>query len=477
MKAGLSQGSTTDSLDPSQLTSFFTQVMFYSYLNQLTEVTPSGEIVPLLAESWEASPDGVQWSFDLRKDVQFHNGKTLDADDVMASLAIHQGEDSKSQMKAFAEQISEMRKDGPNRVILTLKEGNADFPAILSAQAFGILPVENGEVQATAGIGTGAYVIENFDPGVNAEFTRNPNYFRDDVGFVDSSELIVIADSAARQSALITGEIDLTDTIDLKTIKKLEEQENVNILNVTGALHYDFPMRTDTAPFDNNDVRMALKYAVDREEILSKLLQGYGTLGNDQPISSAYRYFDSGIEQRAYDPEKAKFHLKKSGNEGLSVQLSASHSVFPGAVDMALLYSEQAKKAGIDIKVFRAPDDGYWSDVWLKHPWCASLWSGRPTEDMMLTQAYSQESTWNETFWDNERFNNLLKAARAEFDEKKRAEMYSEMQLLIRDDGGAVVPVFADHTMGLTNSVGHPEKVAGNWVLDGCKFMERWWIT
>ena len=124
----------------------------------MTEVGPDGQLEPLLAESYEPNADATEWTFNLRKGVEFHNGKTVDADDVITTIDRHRGEDSKSAGKTFAEQITEMRKDGAHRVIFTLKEGNADFPFILSATSFGILPSKDGAVEF--GIGTGAYSLD-----------------------------------------------------------------------------------------------------------------------------------------------------------------------------------------------------------------------------------------------------------------------------------------------------------------------------
>ncbi|TIX46036.1 MAG: peptide ABC transporter substrate-binding protein, partial [Mesorhizobium sp.] len=98
-----------------------------------------------------------------------------------------------------------------------------------------------------------------------------------------------------------------------------------------GPGHYVFIMHCNTAPFDNNDLRMALKLAIDREEMLDKVLRGYGSLGNDFPINASYPLFTE-IEQRKYDPDKAKFHFKKSGHDG-AVLLRTSDVAFPGAVD------------------------------------------------------------------------------------------------------------------------------------------------
>ena len=476
MRVATVQGSSTDSLDPTQLTSGMTNFLFYTAHSQLTEVLPNGDIAPLLAESFEIRNDPSEWVFKLRKDVEFHNGKTVDADDVIASIDRHRGEDSASAMKSFAEEIDTLTKEDDRTVVFKLKSASVDFPVVLSASTFGILPSKDGKVEQFE-IGAGAYTIESFEPGQNAKLKRNPNHYLDDRAFVDTAEILTIADSAARQNALVTGAVDVIGDVEAKTADLLANRSDIRVLDVTGTQHYVFPMRTDLAPFDNYDVRMALKLSIDREDVLQKILRGHGQVGNDHPISPANRYYAADLEQRAYDPEKAKWHLKQAGMENLKVELSSSNGLYSGAVDTALLFSEHAKKAGIDITVKRVPDDGYWSNVWLKHPWCASYWSGRPTEDWMFTQGYATESNWNETFWKNDRFNELLVNARAEIDDAKRREMYREMQMLVRDDGGSVIQLFANHVSAVTDKVGVPDKIAGNWEFDGYKLIERWWMV
>ena len=474
-RVGFRGGSTTDSLDTAELTSEFASWTFLTILSHLTEVGPDGQLEPSLAESYEPNADATEWTFNLRKGVEFHNGKTVDADDVIATIAHHRGEDSKSSGKTFAEQITEMRKDGTHRVIFTLREGNADFPFILTSSTFGILPSKDGAVEF--GVGTGAYSLERFDPGVSADFKRNPNFFKSDRAFFDTAQGLVIVDPTSRQNALVSGEVDIINNVPAPTAALLAKKESIEVLDVTGFLHYTLPMRTDMAPFDNNDLRLALKYAFDREEILEKVHGGYGTLGNDHPISPAHRYFAGDLPQRTYDPDKARFHLKKAGMEGFKHELTGSEDLYAGCMDTVLLYKEQAAKAGIEIVPKRVPSDGWWSDVWLKHPWISTYWIGRPTEDWMFSIAYAAESNWNESYWKHDKFNQLLKTARAEVDEAKRRDMYIEMQGITRDEGGSIIPLFGNHVMAHSTKVAHPETVAGNWEMDGGKCLERWWFA
>ena len=470
------QGSSTDSLDPSLLTSGHTNFLFYTMHSQLTEVRPDGQLAPLLAESYEIGADASEWIFKLRKDVTFHNGKPFTADDVIASINRHRGEASTSSVKAFIEEVVSMKKDGDHVVKMKLKSASVDFPVVLSASALAILPSKDGKIEDFK-TGSGSYILEAFEPGQYSRFKKNPNYFKSDRAFVDSAEILTIADSTARQNALVTGAVDIIGDVDATTADLLARNKRIDVLDITSTQHYTFPMRTDLAPFDNNDVRMALKLSIDRNDVLEKILNGHGLVGNDHPISPANRYYNAELEQRVYDPEKAKWHLKRAGLSKLKVELSASDSLYAGAVDTTVLFSEHAKQSGIELIPKRVPDDGYWSDVWLKHPWCASYWSGRPTEDWMFTQGYSATSNWNETFWKNDRFNELLVAARAEIDDDKRRGMYYEMQSITRDDCGSVIHAFANHISAYNKTIGVPDKVAGNWEFDGYKLIERWWIN
>ena len=476
LRLGIGHGSTTDTLDAATFLHLYMQTVGGAIYNKLTEVSNSGGLVPELAESWEPTPDAKVWAFKLRKGVEFHNGKTLDADDVVASFNHHRGEDSKSAAKPIVDPIEDIKADGKDTVVFTMKSGNADFPFIVSDYHLSIMPSKDGKVEAQSGVGTGGYTIESFDPGVRTALQRNPNYWKANRAHFDESELLVIGDVAARTNALTTGEIDAMDRVDLKTAHLLARNKKVKIVETSGTAHFTFAMRTDTAPFDNNDVRLALKYALDREALLQSILRGHGVLGNDHPIGRSNRYHADELPQRKYDVDKAKFHLKKAGLSNLKVDLSAADAAFAGAVDAAVLYKEHAAKAGIEINVVREPNDGYWSNVWLKKPWCAVYWGGRPTEDWMFSTAYAAGAPWNDSFWTHERFNKLLLQARAELDETKRRTMYVEMQKIVGDEGGVVVPMFNNYLMGLSKKVQHDE-MGSNWSLDGFRAIERWWFA
>jgi len=474
-RVGLHDSNTTDSMDPALAASEFTTELAFAARNCLTELLADGSVTGELAESWEASASADSWAFKLRDGVQFHNGKSLTAEDVVASLNYHLSEDSKSGGKALLADVTEIKADG-NTVRITTQSGNADLPYTLSDFHFTVCPSDGEGNIDISGVGTGPYALESFDAGIRASLTRNPNYFKPDRAHFDAVEFLALNDSNARQNALVTGEVDAISDVDLKTAKLLAKREGIYIDDVPSGAHATIPMFTDAAPFDNNDVRLALKYAIDREGAVQRSMRGYGSIGNDHPIGPTLPYY-SEIEQRPYDPEKAKYHLKKAGLDSLTVQLSAADAAFNGAVDLAVLFSENAKQAGIDVEVVREPNDGYWSNVWLKKPFCVSTWSARPTPDVMFTTAYKSGADWNESRFSHERFDKLLTEAKGELDNAKRTELYREMMLIMRDEGGAIIPFFRNRVMGRRENVMHDGNLSGVSPLDGNRATERWWFA
>ncbi len=474
LRFGLGHGSTTDSTDPATYENGFTNTVFHAVHARLTEVTSDGGIGPEMAESWEASDDAAVWHFKLRKGVEFHNGKTVTPDDVVASIVHHTGEDSKSGAKGILGSIQDVKADG-DTVSFTLDSGNADFPFLMSDYHLCILPSSDGKVD-TSGVGCGSYKLDSFEPGVRATLSRNPNHF-DGRGNFDSGEMLSILDSNARQNALVTGEVDVIDRIDTKTAHLLKRRPGISLKVTAGTQHFTFPMLTDMAPYDNNDLRLAIKWGIDRKQLLETVLNGYGAIGNDSPIAPSNRYYHADMAPKEYDLDKAKFHMKKSGLGNITVDLSAGDAAFAGAVDAAVLMKETLAPVGVNVNVVREPSDGYWSNVWLKKAWCACYWGGRPTEDMMFSTAYQAGVDWNDSNWNHAKFNELLLAARAELDSNKRRAMYYEMQEIVSTEGGVVIPMFSSYVEGISDKVGIPEVTAGNWGLDGGRALERWWFA
>jgi peptide/nickel transport system substrate-binding protein len=473
-RVGLQGGNTSDNGDPALITNTYMQVYNYQTRNNLVEIDPEMKPVPELAESWESTPDAAKWVFKLRKGVEFHNGKTMDAEDVIWSIQRHRTEDSKSAAKALLTSLKDIKAEDKYTVSFELESGSADFPFLMNDYHLTICPANTTNFMEN--IGTGAYKQVSFEPGVRSFAVKNPNYFKSDRGHFDEVETIHLPDVNSRTAALKTGQVDAINRCEKKTFHLLKATPGLQGIVTTGMKHYTFAMLCDTPPFTDNNVRMAMKLAINREVILKQILRGYAVAGNDHPISPVNRYHNDNLEQRKYDPDKAKFYVKKAGLSGLKVDLSVSDEGFPGAVDAGAIYKETAKKAGIEINLVREPADGYWTDVWMKKAFCAVYWSGRPTEDWMFTTSYAENAPWNDSHWKNQRFNELLVKARAELDENKRREMYYEMQKIVRDDGGVIVLAFVQDLAAASNKIKYG-KLGANCEMDGFKACERWWFA
>ncbi len=475
-RVGVSDGSTTDKLDPHTTESEFMIQMNHAVRNYLTEINEDNVVGPDIASDWEASPDASVWTFQLQKGATFHDGKPFTAKDAMASLNYHRGDDSKSAAKSLVDPIEDIRTDGDHTLVISLKAGSADFPYVMSDYHMVMLPADDeGKVDIT-GNGTGGYMIEDFEPGVRASMKRNPNYFKEGKAHFDGAVILAVNDPTARQAAITTGELDAATEPDLKTLHLLARHPDIEIDEVPSGAHSTIPMFVDQAPFDNIDVRLALKYGINREEIMQKILRGHGTIGNDHPIGPTLPYW-ADLEQRQYDPDKAKFHMKQSGLGDINISVSAADAAFPGAVDMCLLFKEHLGGTGINLEVVREPNDGYWSNVWLKKPFVVVQWGARPTPDVMFSLAYAADADWNESHYKGEKFNKLMVEARAELDDDKRATLYREMQQIMRDEGGTIVPFFKNRVFARRANVMHGEKLTGNWPMDGARAYERWWFA
>ncbi|MEM6677177.1 MAG: ABC transporter substrate-binding protein [Pseudomonadota bacterium] len=478
LRVGIRAGSTSDSLNPATFTNGFIRTVAYGMCNGLFEIRADNSLGGELIESWEAKPGAAEWVFKVRQGVEFHNGKALSADDIIASINHHRGEDTISGLKGPLSSIAEIRKQDDFTIAVTLQAGNADFPFVFTDYRLVVMPASaDGTLDWKAQVGTGGYVLKSLEPGVSAEMERFPGYWRQGQAHVESARILVVPDAGTQQTALLTGELDVIDQVDFKSLNLLKASPTIKVIDTVGARHFTFPMNTQAEPFANNDLRLALKHGIDREAMLKTVLRGYGTLGNDHPVAPSQQFFAADIEQRAYDPDKATFHLKKAGHDAISLSLSVSDSLYPGAVDGAVLYKEKLDPIGIDLEVLREPGDGYFSNVWMKKPFVASFWGARPTADLILSTAYMSGAPWNDSFLDNERLTGLITGARSEIDEAKRAEMYREIQMILRDEGGTVIPIFANNVFAVSDKIGHPEAVAGNWELDGGRLLDRWWFA
>jgi len=453
---GIGGGGATDSLDPTTFATLMQRQLACQFGNQLMNIAPSGEIEAELAESWEMSDDANHWIFKLRSGVEFTNGKPLTAADVVHSINRHRLPGSKSGAKGQMEEIADIKASGPLEVTVALKDRNVDFHWLFTDYHLIIQPAD---AAPESGIGTGPYVIEQADPGVRYQLRRNPNYWRSDRAHIETVELRLVNDSTARLAGLQSGALDMINQLDPRVVDQVKAMPGLLASDTPGRFYDEFNMHCDTPPFDNADLRLALKYAIDRQALIDKILHGHGRLGNDHPISPSLPLFPESIAQRSYDPDKARFLFRKSGYDG-PIQLHTATTAFAGAVDAAELYAQNAKKAGIELDIKVESPDGYSASIWAVAPFCATTAACRPTIDLSLSKNYLSTAVWNTTHWRRPNFDKLLLAGRGETDQAKRKEIYTEAITMLHDDGGVVLPAFPNYLDGWNSKVkgfvGHP---------------------
>lgn len=440
LRLGLAGGGVTDSLDPGAATDSVMIVVGRGLFNGLVEWGADGRPAPELATSWEAGNGAAEWVFNLRKGVKFSNGQEFTADDAIYSMNLRRGGGLSGDTAALRA-IEDIKKLDKNQIQITLEAPDADFPYVLTDHGLPMVP--EGFKDWSRPVGAGAFILDKFDPGVHIALKKAGDYWKDGRGHLDAAEITVIGDWSERLNALISGQVDIINRVDHRTVGLLAKAARTEIVRAPGGWHAVMAMQVDKPPYDNPDIRLALKYSVDREQILKTLFSGYGALGNDHPIPSGDPYFNKELPQTKRDLDKAAFHLKKSGVDP-AIVLQASTAAFAGAIDVATLVQSGASKAGLKIALKEEPPDGFWDNVWLKGVFVESYWNGRAAATHMLSDAYKAGAPWNESHWKNDKFEKLLADARSETDEARRKGAIWAMQAMLHDEGGAMIPVFRD---------------------------------
>jgi peptide/nickel transport system substrate-binding protein len=329
-----------------------------------------------------------------------------------------------------------MAADGPDGLRITLDGPNADLPISFGTPHFMI--VKEGTTDFSKGNGTGPYRVKEFTPGVRSIAVRKTDYWKQGKPYIEQLEYFSIQDETARINAMLAGNIEVASQIGPRVVRRIKASPGFAVMETKSGNYNNFILRQDNEVTRNPDLALAIKYLTDREQMAAAL--GGGVVGNDQPIYPSHRYFNAELPQRPYDPEKAKFHLAKSGlgQTALPLYVMAGNTM----TDQAVVLQQSALGIGMNIDVQRMPGDGYWSNVWFKKPFTGGNINPRPSADSLFTLFFKSDAPWNETGWKNEKFDSLLVQARAETDEAKRKAMYGEMQALIADQDSLSIPLF-----------------------------------
>jgi peptide/nickel transport system substrate-binding protein len=425
------------------MTAFETLLLF----NENYQLTNDG-----LAESvTQDSP--TQYTIKLRQGIEFQNGKTMTADDVIYSF-------QRIGTKAYGltgyaatatMDIAGMKKLDQYTVRLPLKTPDSTIPQTLGSYTFSVVPTGYKAYPAPQN-GTGAYKLKSFTPGQQSVHERNPNYWRSGQPYFDTVTITDFPDPAAQSNALLGGQIDAMTDVLPSQVKVLQAQSVGVLVSKTGGW-LPICMAIDMPPFDDVRVRQAMRLIVDRPGMLEQVFSGYGFVGNDlyAPFDPGY---DKSLPQRHQDIAQAKSLLKAAGHANLAVDLHTTDGA-AGMVNTATVFANQASAAGVKINVINDPN--FYGPQYLKLAFSVDFWGTRAYLNQ-VQQGSLPTAPYNETHWPpksgtGSNFESLYSQALAETDATKRIPIMHEMQQAEYNAGGYIIPCFGGLIDGYSTKV------------------------
>ena len=444
LRVAASAGSSKEDLDiHAPALTMPSMAMRFNVYDSLLEKDPSGALGMALAEEVVPNAAATEFTVKLKSGLMFHDGKSVTADDVVFSF--QRIMDPKNPGLA-APQLLGLTMDGIKKVddltvTFVLETANAIFPEALSAYSCGIVPTGYDPKGGSGAIGTGPFKVQDFIPGQKGVFAKNADYWRADGGpYVDTLEIIEFADSTAQLNALLGGAADYCQMV-TGAQRKVAEDAGMALLEAKTGSWIPFTMRTDVKPFSDVKVRQAFRLMVDREQMIAQAADGMQWLGNDM-----YAPFDPGypadLPQRVQDLEQAKSLLKQAGyDNNLTIELTTSTSVSSGAPAAATVFAQQAKGAGVTVKVNNVTGDVFWGDEYLKYPFAMDNWGARG----YLAQAgmgTMPKAFYNETHWDHPEWLSIVEEAYKTVDDAKRNELITQASTIEYNEGGYIIYAF-----------------------------------
>src|SRR5262245_14312776 len=406
----------------------------------------------------EITPQSASvWTVRVRNGVEFSNGKTLDADDVIYSIR------RMLDPKVGAIGGAALSSVDPNRikkldkrtVRMTLKRPDVTLLDGFAQYVAGIVPV--GYSPKTVGrakpnIGTGPYMLESFTPGQRSVHVRNPNYWRSGQAYFDRVVIIDLASDTARVNALLAGQIDAMTDVPAAQVPVVNGHPGTRVLESASTAWTPITMRVDVAPFTDVRVRQAMRLIADRPEMVTQALAGHGSVGNDlyAILDPAYH---RALPQRQQDIDKAKFLLKSAGQEGLTIDLQSTNGAL-GMNEGAQVFAEQATAAGVRVNVVTL-EYGAWLANLLKWTFSTTFWGARNYLPQVGAGSLPT-SPYNETHWPDEprrEFVSLYKRALRTLDFTERTAIPQPMQTLEYRYGGYIIWGFSPHLDGYSTKV------------------------
>ena len=421
-------------------------------MSRLVRPAVSGEPEPNLAAEWSANEAATEWTFKLREGVKFHDGSDFEAADVVYSLEHIRDPEFDSPAASVIAMVETIAAVDRLTVKMTLSAPYADLPLQLMDYRIRMIPEGSVDTIGTTGIGTGPFILVTLDPEGTTVLKANPDYWEGPPG-VETIEIIGIADAQARVQALLGGQIDVLGYGDLsgQQLALFESNPKFKVQSVPTGDWLGIVFRTDTEPFTDARLRKALRIATDRQALVDLVLgPGGGIVTCDHPVWTGDQYrapFDCQPQV-----EEAKRLLAEAGYaDGIEFDLTTSN-IDPRFITLAEVYQQQVAKAGIKVNIIMAPSDGYWSEVWRKESVVTTRWGQRPA-DQILNEDYRGGAPWNETYWNRPDFDELLDKARKELDFEKRRDLYYQLQRILYEEGGSLIPFHVNQAIATTARV------------------------
>lgn len=435
LRLGTAGGSVKDTLEPQYATSGAQQSRLLQLYESLMVYDQDFKVQPWLAEELTAESP-TRWIVKLRDGVVFHDGSPLEAEDVIFSLRrILEPEVPRSGRTALAAiDPKQLRAVDKLTVEINLQSPTSQLPDLLAEYYNTIVP-RTFDIKNP--VGTGPFSYGSYTPGQESRFASFADYWHGKT-LVDEIVIVDLPDSDARTNAIIGGQVDVIDYVPFTQADSLNTGD-VSIVDAPSGFWYPIVMRASDGPLADPKVRLALKLIADRPQFVENVVAGHGTEAYDlySPFDPVYA---KDLATREQDIEQAKSLLKEAGSENLSFTLTTADTV-TGMNDSAAIFAEQAKAAGVNIRVDKTDVATLYGENYGKWVCNMDVWGTRNYLSQ-VAQGSLPDSPFNTSGWSNERFASLYEQASAELDDEKRKEIAHEMQQIERDEGPNIIPMF-----------------------------------
>ncbi|MFQ5558290.1 MAG: ABC transporter substrate-binding protein, partial [Acidimicrobiales bacterium] len=412
-------------------------VELYNIIEPLVKIDSSGEIVPLLAESWEVSDDGLTYTFDLREGVTFHDGAELTAEDVVFSLDRARGDEIEHPFKAHLEPVASVTAIDDLTVEVALSEFSANFLFFLAQSAGMIFDESDADDLADAPVGTGPFAFREWVRGDHITVEANPDYWGDPP-LLDEITYRYIEDPNALNNAMLAG--------DIQAIAGVSAPELLDVFAADPAFSVEVGTTNGevTMALNNRDealgdvrVRQALSYAVNRAEIVEGAYFGYGALTGTFAVPTDPYYVDL-TDRYPYDPDRAQQLLAEAGfGDGLTLSMKLPPPSY--ARRSGEIIQSQLADVGVTLEI----ENVEWG-VWLDDVFNVEGVDGGFDYDTSIVahvEARDIIQYGNPDYYfgyDNPDVQDLLDRADAEPDDETRYELLGEVQTQITEDAASI---------------------------------------